>query len=924
MSTRTAHEPPARPRGEIPWPHGILLEGGPTRPTLLDLYAPDERVDLGAIGMAIYRELLGGAASEDIAARHDGLAPVEVTAFARELEEAGLLGAAARGRRCAEAFAAATRDGALHLDGTRGEWHLADRLLDEASVDEGWGRVHGALIPHGALSATGACAARALGALQRETWPDVFVILGTSHYQDEPAILTLDVETELGRCANDRDLTLRIAEGRPDLARDLPAFLIEHSWQQALPFVQALGRRFDRTVRVVPILMGAMGFDDARALGRLLRRLFYVHRRRACVLASGDLSHLGAEHDARATAGFVGRSVGDVDAALSATEEPLLAAIARRDAGDFTRGVVETSFCATTQVAALLECVPCAGRVVARQSVLGGVAMGAPPARAFAEEDSVFHAASVLFAAPPGRAGGRRLCRETHWDIGDGVVRLLHRCDSGSFELPAEFAPVVAELVAGARDAAELGARLRVGHGIDCAAADLEAALEALDAGDLFHDAPVASPEPSAFLERRLRAAVAELRETIPAYADLRPGRPDELALLHRERVAREWASFTPPDLRLAGRRRSGDGLEVAYSGGSGGGRPLRCVVELDVDLERLAGGACLDSEAFYTGSDAALPRLVLSRPSNLGLRRPVEGWPAVRWNEAGACLEVAPGPNPTRISARVWARCVERAAAFDPVLLWGEPALLAAFARHCLAHGVRLPRLRRVLLGNYYAWSIDRGVIARAFGVPIVDVLSSGEAGLVAVSCEEGDWHLVETHALFEVLVDGRPARPGETGALVSSNLVSKVWPLLRYVTGDLVRLVAPACRCGRPGRTVRFAGRLADVSAGANGEPVTYADLDAVIGDERAVKFFRLTVAAKTARLEVVPAEDAAPEALRALRDRLADRLARDVALERVASLDIRRRGKLLSVRVDEDPTPWLERWVGRSGRSPTRPEE
>jgi phenylacetate-CoA ligase len=67
---------------------------------------------------------------------------------------------------------------------------------------------------------------------------------------------------------------------------------------------------------------------------------------------------------------------------------------------------------------------------------------------------------------------------------------------------------------------------------------------------------------------------------------------------------------------------------------------------------------------------------------------------------------------------------------------------------------------------------------------------------------------HVQEDHFLVEVVdpADGRPMAPGAEGELVFTTLTKEALPLIRYRTGDLGRLIAAPCACGRT--TVRIAG--------------------------------------------------------------------------------------------------------------------
>lgn len=93
-----------------------------------------------------------------------------------------------------------------------------------------------------------------------------------------------------------------------------------------------------------------------------------------------------------------------------------------------------------------------------------------------------------------------------------------------------------------------------------------------------------------------------------------------------------------------------------------------------------------------------------------------------------------------------------------------------------------------------------DRQKIENAFSVRVRDIYGIVEMGDIAWQCSELNGYHVNIDSFFvEVLVDGRPAQPGEAGKLVITNLHSRAMPFIRYEVGDVV--TAPRdtpCPCG------------------------------------------------------------------------------------------------------------------------------
>jgi phenylacetate-CoA ligase len=142
-----------------------------------------------------------------------------------------------------------------------------------------------------------------------------------------------------------------------------------------------------------------------------------------------------------------------------------------------------------------------------------------------------------------------------------------------------------------------------------------------------------------------------------------------------------------------------------------------------------------------------------------------------------------------------------------DPDYLLSFPSNVLALADHFLAHRLSLPRLREVrAIGETVTPAVIEGVRA-AWNVPVVDLYSSQEAGVIALQCPSGSglYHVQSESVKVEVLNEGdRLCAPGETGRIVVSTLHNFAMPLLRYDLRDFAE-AGPLCPCGRGLPTLR-----------------------------------------------------------------------------------------------------------------------
>ncbi len=91
---------------------------------------------------------------------------------------------------------------------------------------------------------------------------------------------------------------------------------------------------------------------------------------------------------------------------------------------------------------------------------------------------------------------------------------------------------------------------------------------------------------------------------------------------------------------------------------------------------------------------------------------------------------------------------------------------------------------------------------IEAAFGATAFDQCGLTEVGATAFSCEARDsLHLIESEFVAEVLdpATGEPVREGAEGELALTNLGRWGQPVIRYRTGDRVRVAYGRCACGR-----------------------------------------------------------------------------------------------------------------------------
>jgi AmmeMemoRadiSam system protein B len=165
--------------------------------------------------------------------------------------------------------------------------------------------IKGLVVPTYDLKQAGPIYAWAYKELQESQQPDVLIIIGTAHAGLEGlfALTDKDFETPLGVVSVDRPIVDRLKVLVPEYFSEDVAHLSEHSIEFQLPFLQTNTGGI-APIAMVPILcsFSAMSLSDPsvrsavdRFLGAL-REAISASGKAACVIAAGELAHLGMRY----------------------------------------------------------------------------------------------------------------------------------------------------------------------------------------------------------------------------------------------------------------------------------------------------------------------------------------------------------------------------------------------------------------------------------------------------------------------------------------------------------------------------------------------------------------------------------------------------------------------------------------------------
>ncbi len=139
------------------------------------------------------------------------------------------------------------------------------------------------------------------------------------------------------------------------------------------------------------------------------------------------------------------------------------------------------------------------------------------------------------------------------------------------------------------------------------------------------------------------------------------------------------------------------------------------------------------------------------------------------------------------------------------------------------------------------------RALIESGFDTKVYDKYGAREFSGIAYQCGESpDHHVMDESYIVELLVDDRPAEPGEVGEVVITDLNNFSVPLIRYRIGDLAVAVdnSVPCACGRQlSRIGRIEGRTHAIVYCANGTWLPGSFFLHFFKDyEHAIRFFQI----------------------------------------------------------------------------------
>jgi phenylacetate-CoA ligase len=141
----------------------------------------------------------------------------------------------------------------------------------------------------------------------------------------------------------------------------------------------------------------------------------------------------------------------------------------------------------------------------------------------------------------------------------------------------------------------------------------------------------------------------------------------------------------------------------------------------------------------------------------------------------------------------------------------------------------------------------VTRELIENGLQTKVFDKYGSREFSGIAYECNRHTGHhVIEECYIVEILVDGRPAQPGEVGEIVITDLLNRAVPMIRYRIGDLAVALdnSSACGCGKSHMRIgEIEGRTQAIVHCANGNWIPGTFFAHFFKDyETTIRFFQI----------------------------------------------------------------------------------
>lgn len=189
--------------------------------------------------------------------------------------------------------------------------------------------------------------------------------------------------------------------------------------------------------------------------------------------------------------------------------------------------------------------------------------------------------------------------------------------------------------------------------------------------------------------------------------------------------------------------------------------------------------------------------------------------------------VEVLPG---NRLDETSMTAFLGRLYRFRATFLHGYAGAIYLLATHVRQHRLTVPKLKSVTITAEPSIPEQQAVISSVFGCPVYNVYGTREFGFLAAEVpNHKGMYINPLNAVVEIITSsGAPAKPGESGQVVVTDLLNRAMPLIRYRIGDIaIPVEPPTPECNYVTGIEILAGRETDFIVTPSGRMISGASM-------------------------------------------------------------------------------------------------
>lgn len=185
-----------------------------------------------------------------------------------------------------------------------------------------------------------------------------------------------------------------------------------------------------------------------------------------------------------------------------------------------------------------------------------------------------------------------------------------------------------------------------------------------------------------------------------------------------------------------------------------------------------------------------------------------------------------------------------ERLVKFNPTVLYGYPNAMAHFATFIQEKNLPGIKVKTIICTAERLTEEQRKLLSDVFGGEVFNLYCTREHGCIGFECAKHDgFHLDIGSVHLEITSDGRPAKRGEPGEIVITDLLNYGMPFIRNKIGDRGSLSTKPCECGcQLPLLSRLDGRVTDMLYRPDGSKVAGVMLVDMFLDMPAIKALQI----------------------------------------------------------------------------------